>query len=114
MPKSRADIAELALRRLGVLAVDAPLTADMERHARLTLDAINAELAFPDELDPDALDSIPDATARPLAHLLAVDLASAYEVQPRDNRARLVLALRAMAFPDDRVAEEPTAPTDYT
>ena len=113
--KARIDLVSQAFRRLGILAVDEPLTADMAAHgvetydllvAELTADGLVLGLPVAGVKVPWAADAVPDGFAMPLAALLSTELAVHYDTPPRDTRARCIARLRSILLPDDREAVE--------
>lgn len=94
---TRRDIIETAFRRIGVVAEDEPATADQFKTAKTLLAQIEAEISA-----PDWTAGYPETVALQVAMLLAVDLAQAYSVAPRDRRGRALMRLRAITNPDDR------------
>ena len=103
MPKTKAELVAEAHRRISILSVDEDPSTDQTTYGESAADSLFAELNG----EPHTmgftwdLETIPDAVFRPLAWLLAVDLASHYVV-PSEPRSRAMGRVRAYAFPDDR------------
>jgi len=103
MTKTSTDVVSEALRRIRVLGVGDTPAGDDATTGKDALDALFAEL----NAEPHAMgftwtvETVPDAIFRPLAWLLAVDLAQTYQEQA-EPRSRAMMRLRAYAFPDDR------------
>lgn len=103
MTKTSTDVISEALRRIRVLGVGDTAAGDDATTAKDALDALFAELnAVPHSMGFTwTVETVPDALYRPLAWLLAVDLADTYQ-EAAEPRSRALLRLRAYAFPDDR------------
>lgn len=103
MTKTSLDVTSEALRRLGVLSNDEEPGADDYALAKRHLDAALSEFAT----DPYnfgfawTAETVPDAVFRPLAWLVAADIASHYGLAA-EPRSRPLSRIRAFAFPDDR------------
>lgn len=110
--KTSLDVIDQAYRRLGIKAEDEQLTADQRAYAGTTMDGLHAELSTILPL-PWWPDMIPDAVFLPLANLLAVELAPAYEIAT-EPRGRAFARLMAVLRPDDRPPYEPVPYRDYS
>lgn len=103
MAKTKSDVVAEAHRRLSVLSVDETPSADQDTYGGIQLDALFAELNAP----PHSMgftwtvETVPDAAFRPLAWLLASEMAAHYTVSG-ERRSRAMARLRGYAFPDDR------------
>lgn len=98
--KTRADVINRAMRRLGVKAEDEALTADQLANVGEAYDALIEEVGAAVGI-PLTNAPVPEAAFIPLANLLAVEVAADYGI-PAPSRgtayARVLSALR----PDDR------------
>lgn len=94
---TRIEIVRMALRRLGVLAVDETPDADTFAYADGLLDGMYARLQAEAPV-PFSLFDIPDAVAQPLAAWLAAEAGPAYGLQARGG----MLGVLAVIRPDDR------------
>lgn len=102
MAKTRLDVIQMALRRLGVIAADQAATADQEAFAGDTLDALFEEIKGTQGVTITwALSATPDAAFLPLSYLLAAEIAPHYMVQA-EPRSRAMGRLRAALISDDR------------
>lgn len=97
---TRADVINLAHRRLGVLSADEEASADQYEYADDVLTSLFAELGQDVTISWD-LDAVPDTSFQPLANLLAVDLAPHYAMQS-EPRSRAWMRFRATVLSDDR------------
>lgn len=103
MPKTRADVIQMALRRLAVVASDTPSSADDAAFTGDTLDALFQEIQNTQGITITwALDATPDNTFLPLSYLLATEIAPHFSVSAPESRARAMGRLRAALIPDDR------------
>lgn len=84
---ARIDIIRMALRRINVVAEDEPATADQEAYVGAVLDSLYAEIAA-ESYPLWFLADVPDHAVRPLANLLAVEIAPDYSRPAPDTRAR--------------------------
>lgn len=105
---ARIDIIQMALRRINVVAEDEPATSDQEAYAGSVLDSIYAEIA--NESYPLwFLTDVPDASVRPLANLLAVEIAQDYGKPAPSTRGqawrRLMATIRKSSI--DEAVEKP-------
>lgn len=100
---TKSDVINLAHRRLAVASADEEVTADQFVYAEDVLTGLFAELQSVHETAfPWTLDDVPEVAKLALSDVLAAEIAPHYTVQPPMSRARAVLRLRAVAFPDDR------------
>lgn len=84
---TRAEIIQLAFRRLGIAAEDETITADQASYGGTILDSVYAEIAA--ENHPLwFLTDVPPQAVHPLANLLAVELAPSYARPAPDARGR--------------------------
>jgi hypothetical protein len=110
VPKTKAEVVAEAHRRISVLSVDESLSPDQAEYGGTSFEALFSEL----NEEPHKMgftfttETVPDALYRPLAWLLAVDLAAHHVVPPVDTRARAMGRVRAYAFPDDRTDRRDT------
>jgi hypothetical protein len=92
---TKADIIQLAFRRIQVASDDETITSDQEAYGGTILDSLYAEIA--EEQHPLwFLTNVPDAAVHPLSSLLAVELAPAYgrpAPSPRGLAWRRVMAV---------------------
>lgn len=94
---TRADIVEMAFRRLGLKAEDQEITADQFAYASGVLDALHAEVSETAPV-PFWPDGVTDTAALGMASLLAAELGPSYMVpsEPRGRAmARLLAAIRS-------------------
>lgn len=102
MPKTKLDVTQMALRRLGVLASDEEASADEYAFVTETLEALFEELKVVRGMAFSwALDETPEAAFLPLSYLLATEVSVHYGI-PAEPRSRALARLNAYAFPDDR------------
>lgn len=103
MPKTRIEVVEAALRRLGVLASDEAITADEIEYSGQTLDALFAELQTSQGLTITwTIETVPDAAFLGLANLLAAEVAPHYARPSPTTRARGWMRLREALLADNR------------
>lgn len=104
MTKTAAEVVAEAHRRLAILSVDEEPSTDQATYGAASLDGLFAELLAPPHSMGFTwvLAETPDAAYRPLAWLLATQMAAHYVVAPPEPEARAMGRLRAYAFPDDR------------
>ena len=110
--KTRTDVMQYALRRLGVVAADDPLTSDQQENAGIALDAIFAELEL-EAITGWTTDTVPDASLPGLGDMLAAEMSHSYGVQAPLSRGRAYLRLIATIRPDDRVVDTTDPQADY-
>ena len=105
MTKTKTELVAEAHRRISVLSVDEDPSTDMATYGASAADSLFAELLAAPHLMGFTwdLEAIPEAVFRPLAWLLAVDLAAHYQVPPVERHNRAMARVRAYAFPDDSV-----------
>jgi len=101
--KTRREVIDQAMRKLGVLAEDEALTAGQIAEADAVLEGLFGEIEA--EVPPSwTIDDVPLYAFLPLANLLASELAASFRVQPPVSRAnawvRLMAQLRAAPAPD--------------
>lgn len=101
--KTRREVIDQAMRKLGVLAEDEVLTAAQIAEADEVLQGLYGELEA--EVAPSwTIDDVPQAAFLPLANLLASELAASFRVAPPVTRAnawlRLLANLRAAPSPE--------------
>lgn len=103
MPKTKAEVVAEAHRRINVLSVDETPSDDMVAYGEAAADSLLSELINPPHDMPLywTADAVPDGVFRPFSWLLAVDLASHYQV-PAENRFAALARVRGYAFQDDR------------
>lgn len=103
MSKTKSELVAEAHRRIAILSVDEDPSTDQTTYGEASADSLFAELlAEPHTMGFTwDLDTIPDGVFRPLAWLLAVDLANHYQVAA-EPRSRAMGRVRAFAFTDDR------------
>lgn len=97
--KTRLDVINRAMRRIGVKAEDENLTADQFANASEVLDTLLAELAG--EVTLGFTTDIPDDLFIPLANLLAAEIAPDYGITPPGRGAALLRVLGVLRA-DDR------------
>lgn len=98
---TRADIIQLAFRRINVASEDETITSDQEAYGGTILDSLYAEIS--EECHPLwFLTDVPPASVHPLANLLAVELAPAYGRAAPDTRGRAWRRLMATVRRDNR------------
>lgn len=103
MTKNSLEVCTRALRHIGVIDADDPATAADIAYCRDALGSILDELV----VDPYnftiswTAETVPDVYFRPLALLVAVDVAPHFGV-PAELRATAIMRLRGIQFPDDR------------
>lgn len=97
--KTRLDVINRAMRRIGVKAEDESLTADQITSVGEVFDALVIELG---DLATFTSASIPDEAFIPLANLLAVEVAPDYGVSPMQTRGAAYTRLMEVLRPDDR------------
>ena len=103
MAKTRLDVIQRALRHLSVIASDTNASADDEAFTGETLDTLFEEIQNTQGVTITwALDATPDNAFLPLSHLLATQVASHFEVPPRESYAQAMGRLRAALITDDR------------
>jgi hypothetical protein len=84
---TRLEIIQLAFRRIGVLSEDEELTSDAALYGGTVLDGLYAEIT--EERYPLwSLSDVPASSSIPLANLLAVEIAPAYDRQPPSTRGQ--------------------------
>ena len=84
---TRADIIQLAFRRIQVASEDETITSDQESYGGTVLDSLYAEIA--EECHPLwFLTDVPAQTVHPLANLLAVEIAPAYGRSAPETRGQ--------------------------
>ena len=98
---TRADVINQAFRRLGIGAEDEAVTGDAFAFASRALDGIAAEIEN-ETGEAVEVDTVAAQSFLPMANLLAVEIAPAYEVAPRDSRGRAWARLLATLRSDDR------------
>lgn len=98
--KTRLDVINRAMRRLGVKAEDENLTADQITSVGEVFDALIAELNNEVPLNFTSA-SVPDRVFIPLANLLAVEVAPDYGI-PASSRGAAFARVLAVLRPDDR------------
>lgn len=103
MSKTKTDVVQMALRRLGVVASDTAASADDADFAGDTLDALFAEIQNTQGITITwTLDATPDNAFLPLSYLLAVEVAPHFMVQAPESRATAMGRVRAALISDDR------------
>lgn len=107
---TKRDICEAAFRSLGVVAHDTPMTADQFAFAGGVLDGLIDEVA---ELTGVVVspDAPPSGVDRPLALLLAAEMAPSYDITSVDRGGPL-LRVAAILRPDNRDPDA-AAETEY-
>jgi len=98
---ARIDIIQMALRRINVVAEDEPATADQEAYVGAVLDSLYAEIAL-ESYPLWFLADVPDASVRPLANLLAVEIAPDYAKAAPTSRGQAWRRLMATVRRDNR------------
>jgi hypothetical protein len=98
---ARIDIIQMALRRINVVAEDEPATADQEAYVGSVLDSLYAEIAL-ESYPLWSLADVPDASVRPLANLLAVEIAPDYGRPAPATRGQAWRRLMATVRRDNR------------
>lgn len=109
---TKDDIIRHALMRLGVVAMDEPMTAQHLAHGAAVLASLVAEVGQERGLVSLAPDVVPVAAQMPLANLLAVDLAPDFGLPAPDARGRAWVRLAATLRSDDR-EDNPSPLADY-
>lgn len=104
--RTREEVAERALRLIGVVASDEPPSADQMAGALAVLDSTWAETRAEAQATWDIVTGVPPAAFVPLASLLAAELAPEYAVAAPMTRARARLRLLAVIRPDDRCDDD--------
>lgn len=99
--KTSRDVVEAALRRIGVVGMAEPLTADQEAQGREALEGLLAEIKTEVAFTWTA-ETVPGAVFLPLAALLAVEVAPSYDVPRPGSYSRAWHRLMAVLRPDDR------------
>jgi hypothetical protein len=99
--KTRLDVINRAMRRIGVKAEDENLTADQITSVGEVFDALVEELNTEVALTFTSA-SVPDEVFIPLANLLAVEVAPDYGVSPLSSRGVAFARVLAVLRPDDR------------
>lgn len=107
--KTRFDVIEQAFRRLGMKAEDQALSGDEKAFGGATFDALIEEIGEHSYLTWDN-DAIPERVFIPLANLLAVEMAQAYQI-PVEPRTIPYRRLKAVLRMDDR--EDRSEPVYY-
>ena len=83
--KTRREVIDYAMRKIGVLAEDEALTASQLTQAEEVLEALYGEIEA--EAAPGwTIDTVPQSAFIPLGNLLAVDLAPAFNRPPVASR----------------------------
>jgi len=105
---AKIDIIQMALRRINVVAEDEPATADQEAYVGSVLDSLYAEIAQ-QSYPLWFLTDVPDEAVRPLANLLAVEIAPDYSRAAPDTRAKAWRRLMAVVRKNniDEAVEKP-------
>lgn len=99
--KTRLDVINRAMRRIGVKAEDENLTADQITSVGEVFDALIEELNTEVSLTFTS-ESVPDEVFIPLANLLAIEVAPDYGVSPMTTRGTAFGRVLAVLRPDDR------------
>lgn len=100
MPKSKNDIVTLALRQIGVAAVDEAPTADEYQYAGDILDGEFARMKVSEGFTWTwTIDEVPDALYEPLSRYLASKLTT-YGV-PLPSSAQAMAKIREYSLPND-------------
>lgn len=99
--KTRLDVINRAMRRIGVKAEDETLTADQIASVGEAYDALIAELGTELTLSFTGA-SVPEKVFLPLANLLAVEIGPDYGVPPLTTRGTAYGRVLAALRPDDR------------
>lgn len=98
---TRLDIITLALRDIGVVARDEAASADDVSFVGGVLDSVFAEIE--NEFDVSwTIETVPTVSAWALARLLSVDIAPAFDMAPRETRARAWRRFFATVRSDNR------------
>ena len=95
MDSTRDEVAQRALRLIGVCATDEPPTADQMAGALSVLDGIYEEMLTERVLSWDVATGVPAESFVPLANWLGAELAPEYGVTPPMHRARAKLRVMA-------------------
>ncbi len=95
MTKTSSEVIAEAHRRITVLSTDEDPSPDMISYAGGMLDAIVAE-----ESVTWTTETVPDAVYRPLAWLLAADIAPHYEA-PAEPRGKALYRFHGAIYPND-------------
>ena len=99
--KTRIDVINRAMRRIGVKAEDETLTADQIASVGEVFDMLIAELGT-EVLLSFSGEAVPDKVFIALANLLAVEIAPDYGVPPLTTRGTAYGRVLAILRPDDR------------
>lgn len=105
---AKIDIINMALRRIRVVAEDEPATSDQAAYVGAILDSLYAEIA--EQSYPLwFLTDVPDQAVRPLANLLAVEIAPDYARVAPEARAKAWRRLMAVVRKNniDEAVEKP-------
>lgn len=95
MDRTREEVAQRALRLIGVCAIDEPATADQMQEALSVLDSVWSEMLFEAQADWDIVTGVPPHGFVALSHVLAAELAAEYGVAAPMSMARAKLRLLA-------------------
>lgn len=110
MPQTANEIAQLALKDLGVLGLGQEMAADDFTYVNQKLDLLYAELTQPPRSLPITWDTteVPDSIATALAQTLAVDIGRPYgKPFVRQQREEAMSRLLGLIVPDDRTGRDP-------
>lgn len=105
---TRLDVIQMAFRRISVVADDEPITSDQEAYGGSVLDSLYAEIAS-ESYPLWNLTDVPDAAYRPLATLLAVEIAPEYSRPAPTTRGQAWRRVMAQVRRDtrDEAVEKP-------